>query len=312
MQVLVYLANHANRTITRDEIIREVWRGALVTDDVISQAVYQVRRALGDSSKAPQVLETLPRLGYRWIASVSPLQTNDSQASDLALDGAQPAETPSAAVTANSQLAARGARRTRLGVGLLAVVAAAVGALLWFRSPQDANKPVLPLDSRSWLLVADVDNQSGDPRFDTALSSALAVSLEQSSAFSVFPRARSATTLEYMRVAPGTRIDEVIAREICERENIRALLVPTLTRTGTQFALAARLVDPVSGRTLRPYMQRAASESDLLGAIQNLARSVRRDIGEPTDELSRRDRPLAAVTTSSIEALRVYSEGREL
>jgi Tol biopolymer transport system component/DNA-binding winged helix-turn-helix (wHTH) protein len=66
--VLVRLAHAGGRTLGRDELLDDVWKGTCPTPDVLTQAVKDLRRALGDDLHAPQYIETLPRLGYRLIA----------------------------------------------------------------------------------------------------------------------------------------------------------------------------------------------------------------------------------------------------
>lgn len=69
--VLLYLLRNPGRLISKQELVDEVWRGAIVSDAAVSQAVLRVRSALGDSSKSPSYVETVPRKGYRFIAPVA-------------------------------------------------------------------------------------------------------------------------------------------------------------------------------------------------------------------------------------------------
>src|SRR5262249_55130192 len=66
--VLMQLARAGGRTLSRDELLNEVWKGTCPTPDVLTQAVKDLRRALGDDLHAPRFVETLPRLGYRLVA----------------------------------------------------------------------------------------------------------------------------------------------------------------------------------------------------------------------------------------------------
>jgi Tol biopolymer transport system component/DNA-binding winged helix-turn-helix (wHTH) protein len=65
--VLLRLAESAGRTLSRDELLDEVWRGTCPTPDVLTQAIADLRRCLGDDPHAPHYIETLPRLGYRLL-----------------------------------------------------------------------------------------------------------------------------------------------------------------------------------------------------------------------------------------------------
>jgi TolB-like protein/DNA-binding winged helix-turn-helix (wHTH) protein/tetratricopeptide (TPR) repeat protein len=71
MEVLVCLARRPGRVVTKDELVREVWEGRFVSDDVVWRSVRELRRALGDETRAPRYIETIPRRGYRLLAPVA-------------------------------------------------------------------------------------------------------------------------------------------------------------------------------------------------------------------------------------------------
>ncbi|KRA58462.1 hypothetical protein ASD79_14210 [Caulobacter sp. Root655] len=71
MRLLVCLAEHAGRTVTIDHLLDEVWAGAVVSQDSVYQAVTSLRRLLGDNRKEPAYIATVPRQGYRLVASVA-------------------------------------------------------------------------------------------------------------------------------------------------------------------------------------------------------------------------------------------------
>ncbi len=70
MDVLVYLARRAKQVVSKDDLIRDVWGGRFVTEDVITVSIHELRKAMGDSARQPEFIETIPRRGYRWIAPV--------------------------------------------------------------------------------------------------------------------------------------------------------------------------------------------------------------------------------------------------
>src|SRR6185312_15011741 len=76
--VLVELVRDVGQTVTRDQLLDRVWTGRFPTPDVLTQAVKELRRALGDDSKPPHYIETIPKLGYRLIAPVLVLDGPDS------------------------------------------------------------------------------------------------------------------------------------------------------------------------------------------------------------------------------------------
>ena len=71
MDLLCYLARRAGQVVSRDELIEAVWPHAYVTDSALQSAVSMLRKALEDDPRRPSILETIPKRGYRLIASSS-------------------------------------------------------------------------------------------------------------------------------------------------------------------------------------------------------------------------------------------------
>ena len=70
MQVLVQLAEHAGEVMPKDRLMRAVWGGTFVTDDVLTRSISNLRRAFDDSPQQPRFIQTIPKGGYRLIAPV--------------------------------------------------------------------------------------------------------------------------------------------------------------------------------------------------------------------------------------------------
>lgn len=79
MDLLVYLFKHTGEVVPRDQIIRDVWRGAFVTDQALTYAVTEMRRALGDNAHSPRFVRTVPKRGYQLIGEFSERPLNGSQ-----------------------------------------------------------------------------------------------------------------------------------------------------------------------------------------------------------------------------------------
>ena len=76
--LLAFLAERAGEVVGTEEILSEVWRGLVVTDQSLYQAVAKLRKALGDTAAQASYIETVPKRGYRLIAEVSPLAPDPS------------------------------------------------------------------------------------------------------------------------------------------------------------------------------------------------------------------------------------------
>ena len=72
MRLLLCLAEHAGEVVRSDDLLKQVWSDVIVSPDSVYQAVASLRRLLGDDPKQPTYIETVPRLGYRLVATVRP------------------------------------------------------------------------------------------------------------------------------------------------------------------------------------------------------------------------------------------------
>jgi DNA-binding SARP family transcriptional activator/tetratricopeptide (TPR) repeat protein len=166
---------------------------------------------------------------------------------------------------------------------------------------------------RAWILAADFDNRTHDPIFDRALDAALATGLQQSGYVSVFPRARIEQTLTRMgrtrQAATAAHLDEPLAREVAQREGIPSVVIGAIDRVDSSYMLTARIVDATSGSAIAAETRIASHRSDVIGAIDDLVRRLRRDIGESANAIAKHDLPLPQATTASLEALHKYADG---
>ncbi len=194
---------------------------------------------------------------------------------------------------------------------VLAAVLAVTGVWLRWGIPRFGSS-ALSFSPRDWILVADFDNQTGESIFDRSLLTAFTVSLEQSPHANVFPRSRISATLQRMGRNGETRIDEQVGREICLREHLRGLISCGITKTGREYALAARLIDPQTGASVRSYYELAGGLDKIIAALGRITARIRRDLGESLASIRQNDNPLPQVTTPSLDALMLFSEGKYL
>jgi DNA-binding winged helix-turn-helix (wHTH) protein len=154
---LVWLIEHRDRAVGRDELIAAVWGRADVADAQLGQLMRKLRRILGDDGDGQTIIRTVPRFGYRWIAATAVLDAaaEPPQApladSPAAATGQVPADAPAASAPTEAEPALMAAtsapmRRRRpwpaLALALVVLLVAAAGAQRWFaRAPL---APVLP------------------------------------------------------------------------------------------------------------------------------------------------------------------------
>ena len=128
MEVLMLLAEHAERVVSREELLNAVWPGVIVGDEVLTQSVIKLRRVLGDDPRSPSYIETIPKRGYRLIARVD-------RSGEIALDRGDATAAPQRA----PQVAAQRKRAFGLTAGVLFVLIVA-GAYVFTR-PQTSSLP---------------------------------------------------------------------------------------------------------------------------------------------------------------------------
>ena len=96
MGVLLVLVENAGRVVSRDALLAEVWPDTLPTNDVVTQAITQLRKAFGEGRDEPRYIETIAKSGYRLLAEVEWLPASEGPATTPAMPDAPAAEAPSA------------------------------------------------------------------------------------------------------------------------------------------------------------------------------------------------------------------------
>ena len=111
-----------------------------------------------------------------------------------------------------------------------------------------------------------------------------------------------------MHQNPDQALDASTAREVAVREGAKAVVVGEISPIGKGLVLSAKVLASVDGAELVAVRETAADEGEILKAIDRLSKRVRERIGESLRSI-RANEPLDEVTTGSLEALRLYSEG---
>jgi Flp pilus assembly protein TadD len=198
----------------------------------------------------------------------------------------------------------RPGRRWLIGAAS-AVTVSAVALGIWL-----LTKPTLAFEGRDRLMVADVDNLTGDQVFDLALRMAIEADLQQSPYAAIFDKPQISETLRLMRTDPSSRIDEALGYEVCRFGQVRAFILPRIMSVGDAYELQAILIDPVRRRHVDRIRITAKGKEDvLLHGIDKLAQRVRSRLGESLQSIEKADRPVVNVTTSSWDALNYMSMG---
>jgi serine/threonine protein kinase/Tfp pilus assembly protein PilF len=189
----------------------------------------------------------------------------------------------------------------------LVVAALLLVAGLFYRSHKTQA-----LTEKDSILLSDFTNTTGDPVFDSTLKKALAVSLGQSPYLNVVPDSKVQQTLKLMGKSPDTRLTSDIGREICQRAHVRAMLTGTIAPLGSEYVITLEAINAATGDSLAQVQEQAASKEQVLNALGVGAGKLRGNLGESLASVQKFDKPLQEVTTSSLEALKAFTQGDEL
>ena len=239
-------------------------------------------------------------------ASMAPAAESVAAASSPGSSGSAKVQ---AAVPVSSQVSAAvvappSGSKKWLWVAAAVVIAAAVASGIFFFSHRSRA-----LTARDSILLSDFVNTTGDPVFDGTLRQALAVQLEQSPYLNIFPQERVRDTLRYMGHSPDERVTPDLARQVCQREGVKAVLNGTISAVGTQYVVGVDAVNCLTGDNLAREQVSVDKKEQVLGAVGKVASSLRSKLGESLASLQKFDAPVEEATTSSLEALKYFSLG---
>jgi DNA-binding winged helix-turn-helix (wHTH) protein/tetratricopeptide (TPR) repeat protein len=288
-QILAVFLERPGEVVAREELRKRLWPSNTFVDfdHGLNIAVAKLREALGDSSEKPRFIETLPRRGYRFIARVEEEKPEQVPPSSAPISGMWP----------------------KLGLlvfGSVAAITLLIGAIWWTGWLRERS-----LTDRDSILLADFANGTDDSAFDGTLKQALAVELGQSPFLNILPDERVRQTLQYMNRPPEERVIGQVAREICERQGIKAMLTGSISALGTHYVIALEALNSRTGDSLARDQFEVTSKEEVLRGIHNSASRLREKLGESLSLIEKFEAPLEQTTTSSLDALKAFTLGEE-
>jgi len=244
LDILRYLVENRERILRKKEILDEVWAESFVEEANLAQHIYMVRKALRDAGCAEEIIETVPKLGYRFTAPVREryIETgSDPEPADFALVSAaihaSPAfEAPRQPV---ADIAADPGGKMRVpvllfpAIALIASVFAAFFAIYLFSGP--ARDGSGAIRSISVLPFKQIGGRQ-DEKLSVGLADTLISRLGSSAGLSVTPTSAVAGYLNGQPVEAG--------REL----GVDAVLTGTVQRDGDRVRINVQLVDVATGR----------------------------------------------------------------
>jgi eukaryotic-like serine/threonine-protein kinase len=256
------------------------------------------------------------------------LEGPDSQASQsgsgkvtAAASGTTPATAPAEQQPAVQDLrsgeTARGRRTPLVAAGLIVLLLA--GTFTWWKyravSSSGTAKGVAtgtsPATVKNAIIVADFVNNTGDPVFQTTLNQALVVQLGQSPVLDIVSPQHLRQSLQYLGKKPDDAVTPAIAREIGEREGIKAILTGTIASLGSDYIITLSAQNTATGDQIASVQTQAGSKEKVLDALNQAASQMRAKLGESLASIQKLNTPFGQATTPSLEAFRAYALGDE-
>lgn len=297
------LVENAGRLVTKQELLDSVWPGTIVEENNLNHNVSVLRKALGEQATGQQYIETVPRVGYRFVAPVETVALETDSAASPGPDGIDHADEASAADETPPPW-----RRARFLLAAMAVAAVvALLSLSWWLSSR--GHPTLT--DKDAVVIADFANTTGDEVFDGTLRHAVAVGLGQSPFINILSDERMRQTLRYSGRSPDERVTPDRAREIAQRQGAQVLITGSIASLGSNYVIDLEAVSAASGETVAREQAEAVSREKVLVRLGEAVARLRKKLGESLASIEKFSAPIEQVTTASLEAFKAYDLGRQ-
>ncbi|HSM09125.1 MAG TPA: tetratricopeptide repeat protein [Gemmatimonadota bacterium] len=194
------------------------------------------------------------------------------------------------------------------GAGAFTLLALVVGAWLVMRAAGIGPVGTLvasgQLEERALVVLADFEANDSD--LSDAATEALRVDLSQSNVIRLADPTLIEDALQRMGRDPSEPLTPELATELAVREGAGAVVTGEINRAGSGHVFSAQVVSVADGSVLTSQRESAATDEDVIPAIDRLSKKLRERMGDSYRSIASGP-PLQRVTTSSLEALKLYS-----
>ncbi len=234
MAVLLCLAKQRGLVVSREAIEAQAWANRVVGYDSLSTAIIKLRKALGDDSKKPRYIETVPKKGYRLIAAVSSTESVDATKTENANISAH------ADPFRESRKAKPGQQRLPL-ILILAIITAGFGFVLYNKLPYlFANAEVGQHNTIAVLPFKNMSEDIEQEYFSDGITADLITDLSKISGLGVIAR-------NTVFVYKDSSID---VRQIGKELAVTYVIEGSVRKSNNKVRITARLIDASSGHNL--------------------------------------------------------------
>lgn len=162
------------------------------------------------------------------------------------------------------------------------------------------------------LLLADFVNSTGDPVFEGALGEALAISLGQSPVLNLISPEKVAEALRSQGLAVHGSVTRDLAAKLCQNLGATVYLTGSVAKDGGSYVLRLEAFRCATASEIASVKSEADNRDQVVHALGLAAAELRGQFGEDPATLQKFNLPLERATTSSLEALKAFTEGRRL
>jgi class 3 adenylate cyclase/Flp pilus assembly protein TadD len=208
---------------------------------------------------------------------------------------------------ANASAAPSSNSRIKISLGLAAGALAAVVVGAFLLRPQKVHA----LTDKDTIVLADFDNATNDPVFDSTLKQALVVEIEQSPFLNTLSEQKVRDTLQLMGKPADEPLTQDLARQLCLRAGSKAFLEGRIAKGDAQYVLSLNAINCANGDALDRELTRAGSKDAVLDSLGKIADALRAKLGESLSSIRKYDMPLEDATTPSLDALNAFTLARK-
>lgn len=195
--------------------------------------------------------------------------------------------------------------RTKLLLaGLLLVLLVAGG--FWYSGNS------VKLTDKDILLVGDFENSTGNAVFDGSLREALSIGLAQSPLLNLVSAEKVAEALHSQALPPNTPVNREFAPKLCGHVGAKFFLTGAITKDGDGYALRLSAFQCEASKEIASAKSEARGKSDVVHALGEAAAKLRGELGENSASIKKFNLPLERATSSSVDAIQAFAEGRRL
>jgi DNA-binding winged helix-turn-helix (wHTH) protein/tetratricopeptide (TPR) repeat protein len=314
-EVLLYLVDHADRVVGKDELLRALWPESFVEESNLTQQIFLLRKALSRHESGTKIIETVPGRGYRFAATITDQQpTADrmviSASESLTritfeeeVDTAEPAARATEVIRPPLSNLAANRRLYRIAGGSIFAVSLCVAGWFSWQHWLDRSE-----GTSVQVVLTPIEGTTGDVILDQSLTQALRMDLAQSPFVTVVPDSTVRATFAQMMHKPGDVMTSAMASEVCERTNSQSVLSGKIAKVGQHFFITEEANNCVDGSVVASAKYEADKPEDLPRSIDRIAASLRQKLGESRRSIARFDTPLIPTNTASLEALKDYTQ----